>query len=151
MMALSRITQERTRLEPTRGGAEERGDWGPEEVAQVSIIIILVIVNITIIVIIIIISIITIIIMEEMEEVSQVSICLVIFHTHVTIFNLDLSIIDLLLETQTSFRTPGLPIIFDLTFLISPGLPKVPSTPCLLCKECWGSTRFDNRSGSVRQ
>ena len=141
-MALSRITQERTRLEPTRGGAEERGDRGPEEVAQVSIIIILVI---------IIINIITIIIMEEMEEVAQVSICLVIFHTHVTILNLDLSIIDLLLETQTSFRTPGLLIIFDLTFLISPGLPKVPSTPCLLCKECWGSTRFDNRFGSVRQ
>ena len=57
-------------------------------------------------------------------------------------------IINLLLETQTSFPTPGLPIIFDLIFLISPGLPKVPSTPCLLCKECWGSARFD--IGSVQ-
>ena len=54
-MALSRITQERTRLEPTRGGAEERGDRGPEEVAQVSIILInIIIVSIIIIIIIII-------------------------------------------------------------------------------------------------
>ena len=64
MMALSRITQERTRLEPTRGGTEERGDGGPEEVAQVSIIIVIITI-ITIIVIII------IIIMEDRRRLPK--------------------------------------------------------------------------------
>ena len=69
-MALSRITQERTRLEPTRGGTEERGDGGPEEVAQVSICLVIFQV-------------------AQVAQVAQVSICLANFHTHVTILNLD--------------------------------------------------------------
>ena len=70
MMALSRITQERTRLEPTRGGKEERGDGGPEEVAQVGMMMIMTMI-IIIITVITIITITIIIIMEDRRKLPR--------------------------------------------------------------------------------